>query len=257
MIPQESLASLMRLLDLEEEGWRGLLHALNQEAQAVKSQDLEAINSSIQKKGEAISNLSLMLEEKRQLLNDIARRLNLSTPLRWEVLLSHVSPEQGQELTATATLDIEVESLLKGAQEMDLRLSTANSLFENPAWLLAGLYYLHSTRGRNMTVLMPYADALKDFTEWFAQLWAESLGKGGRGSTPIRALGAVDQHSQLQLYSEGPDDKLFTLLEVRETLGDLSIPFGCEEKSAEVRGEPSWRETDERVMTKQANSGSP
>jgi len=100
MIPQESLASLMRLLDLEEEGWRGLLHALNQEAQAVKSQDLEAINSSIQKKGEAISNLSLTLEEKGRLLNDIARKLNLSTPLRWEVLLSHVSPEQGQELTA-------------------------------------------------------------------------------------------------------------------------------------------------------------
>lgn len=134
-------------------------------------------------------------------------------------------------LLSAATLDIEVESLLKGAQEMDLRLSTANSLFENPAWLLAGLHYLHSVRGRNMTVLMPYADALKDFTEWFAQLWAESLGKGGKGSTPIRALGAVDQHSQLQLYSEGPDDKLFTLLEVRETLGDLSIPFGCEEKS--------------------------
>ncbi len=69
-------------------------------------------------------------------------------------------------LLSAATLDIEVESLLKGAQEMDLKLSAANSLFENPAWLLAGLHYLHSVRGRNMAVLMPYAHAMKDFTKW-------------------------------------------------------------------------------------------
>jgi glucose-6-phosphate isomerase len=61
---------------------------------------------------------------------------------------------------------------------------------------------------------MPYADRLGEFGFWFRQLWAESLGKDGHGTTPIRALGTVDQHSQLQLYLAGPRDKLFTVLTV-------------------------------------------
>jgi glucose-6-phosphate isomerase len=59
---------------------------------------------------------------------------------------------------------------------------------------------------------MPYADRLATFGLWYRQLWAESLGKDGKGTTPIRALGTVDQHSQLQLYLDGPGDKMFTLL---------------------------------------------
>jgi glucose-6-phosphate isomerase len=59
---------------------------------------------------------------------------------------------------------------------------------------------------------MPYLDRLNCFGSWFQQLWAESLGKNGKGTTPIRALGVVDQHSQLQLYLDGPKDKLITLL---------------------------------------------
>jgi glucose-6-phosphate isomerase len=67
-------------------------------------------------------------------------------------------------------------------------------------------------RGIGITVLMPYVDRLAHFGLWFRQLWAESLGKDGKGTTPIRALGTVDQHSQLQLYLAGPRDKLFTLV---------------------------------------------
>jgi len=63
-----------------------------------------------------------------------------------------------------------------------------------------------------MSVLMPYADALAPLARWHRQLWAESVGKGGHGTTPIDALGAVDQHSQLQLYLDGPDDKMFTII---------------------------------------------
>jgi glucose-6-phosphate isomerase len=66
-----------------------------------------------------------------------------------------------------------------------------------------------------MAVMMPYGDDLADFAEWFAQLWGESLGKEGYGTTPVRALGAIDQHSQLQLYAEGPDDKLITIIDVK------------------------------------------
>jgi glucose-6-phosphate isomerase len=66
--------------------------------------------------------------------------------------------------------------------------------------------------GLSQTVVMPYVDRLGAFGLWFRQLWAESLGKDGQGTTPIRALGTVDQHSQLQLYLAGPRDKLYTLI---------------------------------------------
>lgn len=71
---------------------------------------------------------------------------------------------------------------------------------------------LAAERGINQAVLMPYVDRLERFGGWFRQLWAESLGKDGHGTTPIDAMGAVDQHSQLQLYLAGPRDKLFTLI---------------------------------------------
>ncbi|WP_120497787.1 glucose-6-phosphate isomerase [Kiloniella sp. EL199] len=71
---------------------------------------------------------------------------------------------------------------------------------------------LQRQRGIRQTVIMPYEDRLADLGLWYNQLWAESLGKEGKGTTPIRALGTVDQHSQLQLYLDGPQDKMFTMI---------------------------------------------
>jgi len=71
---------------------------------------------------------------------------------------------------------------------------------------------LAEENGITTTVLMPYVDRLADFGLWFRQLWAESLGKNGKGTTPVDALGTVDQHSQLQLYLDGPRDKMFTVM---------------------------------------------
>jgi glucose-6-phosphate isomerase len=71
---------------------------------------------------------------------------------------------------------------------------------------------LLETRGITVSVMMPYVDRLSTFGLWYRQLWAESLGKDGTGTTPVAALGTVDQHSQLQLYLAGPRDKLFTLI---------------------------------------------
>ena len=75
-------------------------------------------------------------------------------------------------------------------------------------------------KGKNISVFMPYVDCLKNFSLWLRQLWAESIGKKGMGSTLVNALGTVDQHSQLQLYLDGPRDKFFTILgrTKRETL---------------------------------------
>jgi glucose-6-phosphate isomerase len=71
---------------------------------------------------------------------------------------------------------------------------------------------LAAENGATTTVVMPYVDRLADFGLWFRQLWAESLGKNGKGTTPVNALGTVDQHSQLQLYLDGPRDKMFTVM---------------------------------------------
>lgn len=83
---------------------------------------------------------------------------------------------------------------------------------EAPPAVGAALAIAAAAAGLSQTVLMPYVDRLGWFGFWFRQLWAESLGKQGHGTTPIRALGTVDQHSQLQLYLGGPRDKLFTLV---------------------------------------------
>lgn len=92
-------------------------------------------------------------------------------------------------------------------------------------------------RGMNVQAVMPYADSLKYMADWFCQLWAESLGKNvtrdGKpcnvGQTPTKALGVTDQHSQLQLYTEGPYDKVITLIKVGAFRSTVEIPHGCEE----------------------------
>jgi len=127
-------------------------------------------------------------------------------------------------LFSACALGLDGRKLLAGAAEMEEKLAQRSSVLNNPAWVLAALSAAHYRRGRNMTVMMPYEDALERFCEWFAQLWGESLGKNGSGSTPVRALGAIDQHSQIQLYTEGPDDKLFTIMTVSEPDEDIQIP---------------------------------
>ena len=115
---------------------------------------------------------------------------------------------------------------------MDQRLKEAD-VDHNPAYRLAALFYLFATaKARPTLVFMPYASTLAGMGDWFCQLWAESLGKRhdlkgnavNVGSTPIRALGATDQHSQLQLYMEGPPDKLITFLAVDKFNHHLEIP---------------------------------
>ena len=100
---------------------------------------------------------------------------------------------------------------------------------------MVGAVLLHgmaTRRGRNIQVMMPYADGLLHLADWYRQLWAESLGKrrdrrGRRaetGQTPVTSLGATDQHSQVQLYMEGPHDKVVTFLEVAAVGRDVKIP---------------------------------
>ena len=115
-------------------------------------------------------------------------------------------------LVPAAVRGHDIEALLAGAREVEL----SDSLFDCPAYAYGALVYALDRRGADVQVMMPYAEGLESFAEWYAQLFAESLGKDDSGPTPVRALGATDQHSQLQLYRAGPANKFVTLLRPRE-----------------------------------------
>jgi glucose-6-phosphate isomerase len=131
-------------------------------------------------------------------------------------------------LLPAALIGIDTAALLAGSKSMIDRCIDVE-LERNPAGLFAMLQWMSQERlGRGSHVLMPYSDALRDMAAWFVQLWAESLGKirdGAHvGPTPIAALGATDQHSQVQLFMEGPHDKTVTFIAVREPGFDVEIP---------------------------------
>ncbi len=134
-------------------------------------------------------------------------------------------------LLSAAVLNIDIDALFAGAKAMD-DACTKENVWENPAYLYAMLYCTAMKKGANISVMMPYADGLLNMAEWYAQLWAESLGKrfgndGGVvncGQTPVRALGVTDQHSQIQLYTEGPFDKIITFIDVQNFNTKLTIP---------------------------------
>ncbi|WP_302795005.1 glucose-6-phosphate isomerase [Cloacibacillus evryensis] len=127
-------------------------------------------------------------------------------------------------LVTAAALGIDAPALLAGAAAMKKFLTEERSFDDNPALKLAAIHLLHESESRPMSVLMPYSSKMAYFAEWYAQLWAESLGKNGLGTTPVRALGAIDQHSQVQLYTEGPDDKLFTLIGIEDHGPEAVVP---------------------------------
>jgi glucose-6-phosphate isomerase len=128
-----------------------------------------------------------------------------------------------------ALCGIDVEALCAGAQVMrDATLgadlaSNASALFATLQWRA------HTHAGQGLHVMMPYSDALRDLAPWFVQLWAESLGKRDAdglnvGPTPIASIGATDQHSQVQLFMEGPADKTVTFVRLESASDDVEIP---------------------------------
>jgi glucose-6-phosphate isomerase len=136
-----------------------------------------------------------------------------------------------------AMLGMDIDAMMAGCAAMDKRCSSPE-LDANPAYLRAAVQYLADTRkGKTISVMMPYADGLADVAGWYCQLWAESLGKrfnlAGEevylGQTPVKAVGVTDQHSQLQLYREGPNDKIINTLEVKRFAHSARIPHALTE----------------------------
>lgn len=136
-------------------------------------------------------------------------------------------------LLPAAVLGVDIKELLAGVRDMQ-ELSSSSNYAENAPLCSALLQYISMQRGKNISVMMPYADSLKYIADWYCQLWAESLGKAvdlngnlvNVGQTPVKSLGVTDQHSQVQLYTEGPFDKVVTFIAVDNFRSSYVIPQG-------------------------------
>ncbi len=136
-------------------------------------------------------------------------------------------------LFPAAWAGVDVDRLLTGAQEMAAAAHAAdedaNPVTRTALWLEA-----RRKEGATLTVFMPYSSLLKDFTAWWVQLWAESLGKEGKGLTPVMAYGATDQHSQMQLFMQGPRDKALLMLDVAGHGRDFELRSSLATPSAQA-----------------------
>lgn len=200
---------------------------------------------------ETMSQFMILKNKLEEELGDNYRRNIVATTDRSTGILRQISNEEGYKtfvvpddvggrfsvfsavgLLPFALVGIDIDELIQGIKDMDLALKNTD-VRHNIAAQNALIHYLMDTqKGKNLSVMMPYSSRLKYVSDWYVQLWAESLGKnedldGNKiniGPTPIKALGATDQHSQIQLYNEGPNDKIINFVRVKEFDTTLEIP---------------------------------
>ncbi len=200
---------------------------------------------------ETMSQFMILKNKLEQELGDNYRKHIVATTDQNAGILRQISNEEGYKtfvvpddvggrfsvfsavgLLPFALVGIDIEELVQGVKDMDLALKNTD-IRHNIAAQNALIHYLMDTqKGKNLSVMMPYSSRLKYISDWYVQLWAESLGKdrdldGNKvniGPTPIKAVGATDQHSQIQLYNEGPNNKIINFIRVKEFDTTLEIP---------------------------------
>lgn len=193
---------------------RSLIHAVSKSGTTAET--LAGLSLLRQKFGDEFSRRTIVTGGATGPLQDLAKREGIPLLTIPEDLGGRYSVLSPVGLLPALWAGIDPGQLLAGARRMKEGLS--RPLLDS-ARAVAGL----ATRGVNQTVLMPYSSALRDFGRWFVQLWAESLGKKYRGLTPLAACGATDQHSQMQLFMEGPRDKLLVFVEVESFRRDFPL----------------------------------
>jgi len=139
-------------------------------------------------------------------------------------------------LLAAGAAGLDIQAVREGASAALAPVLAGKPPEQVPAALGAALAFAGAQSGKTIAVMMAYADRLERFTHWYVQLWAESLGKDGKGTTPLAALGPVDQHSQQQLFIAGPHDKLVTVI----TVATAGTGPKIETKFATAAGEPDF-----------------
>lgn len=180
--------------------------------------------------GENFYNQCVFITTKdKGLLSDIAKEKGIKTFYIPENVGGRYSVFSPVGILPAALCGLDINEIREGILRADDSCRQGN-LKTNIAATIALCSYFSYQAGRNVFVLMPYSTCLKKFADWFVQLWAESLGKNGKGSTPLPGIGATDQHSQIQLFNEGPNDKLICFLKILKHKRDLSIPDFSSEK---------------------------
>lgn len=232
-IDPERMAALLDVIDIE----KTIFNVISKSGGTSETMSQLLIISSLlhEKLGEDIaSHLIATTDAERGHLAKIAQKEKLSSFVIPEGIGGRFSELCPVGLLAAAVCGIDIRELLAGAAYMDALCDQMSDIWRNPAYMYATLQYIAMQRGCNISVIMPYADSLQYIADWHAQLWAESLGKKYRldggiihaGQTPVKALGVTDQHSQLQLYTEGPFDKVITFLGVDHYRRTTSIRDG-------------------------------
>ncbi|MBR3604395.1 MAG: glucose-6-phosphate isomerase [Candidatus Gastranaerophilales bacterium] len=200
---------------------------------------------------ETMSQFMIIKDKMYEILGDDYRKNIVATTDKQVGILRQLANEEGYKtfvvpddvggrfsvfsavgLVPLALVGIDIDEIIKGIKIMDLTLKNTD-INKNIAAQNALIHYLMDVKkGKYLSVMMPYSSRLKYVSDWYVQLWAESLGKEfdragnkiNNGPTPIKALGATDQHSQIQLYNEGKNDKVITFIRVDEFDNELAIP---------------------------------
>lgn len=200
---------------------------------------------------ETMSQFMIIKDKMYELLGDDYRKNIVATTDKQAGILRQLANEEGYKtfvvpddvegrfsvfsavgLVPLALVGLDIDEITKGIKIIDLALKNTD-ITKNIAAQNALIHYvMDKQKGKNISVLMPYSSRLKYVPDWYVQLWAESLGKKYdkdnniiyNGSTPIKALGATDQHSQIQLFNEGKNDKIITFIRTEEFDNELNIP---------------------------------
>ena len=242
---RENLPRIFFLDNIDPDQVNGLLEVLD-----IKKTLVNVITKS-GSTAETMSQFMILRNKLEQELGDDYRKHIVATTDQNAGILRQISNEEGYKtfvvpddvggrfsvfsavgLLPFALVGIDIEELMQGVKDMDLALKNTD-IHHNIAAQNALIHYLMDTqKGKNISVMMPYSSRLKYISDWYVQLWAESLGKshdldGNKvniGPTPVKAVGATDQHSQIQLYNEGPNNKIINFIRVKEFDTTLEIP---------------------------------
>lgn len=230
-IDPDSMAGLLNILDLK----KTLVNVITKSGSTAETMSQYMIIKDLMEKelgDDYRKNIVATTDQRIGVLRQLADQEGYKTFVIPDDVGGRFSVFSAVGLLPFALVGIDVDKIMSGVKDMDLALKNTD-IFQNIAAQGALIHYLMDKKlGKNISVLMPYSSRLKFVTDWYVQLWAESLGKeynrnGEKvnvGLTPIKAIGATDQHSMIQLFNEGPNNKLTTFIRVDNFDNTLEIP---------------------------------
>ena len=230
-IDPDSITGLLQILDLK----KTLVNVITKSGSTAETMSQYMIIKDIMEKelgDDYRKNIVATTDQRIGVLRQLADQEGYKTFVVPDDVGGRFSVFSAVGLLPFALVGLNINSIMSGIKDMDLALKNTD-IFENIAAQGALINYLMDKKlGKHISVMMPYSSRLKYVSDWYVQLWAESLGKevnknGEKvnvGPTPVKALGATDQHSQIQLYNEGPNDKIITFIRVDNFDNTLEIP---------------------------------